>query len=81
MSPDPDGERIARLEARATAMDGNVARIENKLDAALHKLSKIEMSMNRHRGVEGIVLWIADAARMIVAGLAGAGASLWFGRH
>jgi hypothetical protein len=81
MSPDPAGERIARLEASATAMDRNIERIESKVDEALHKLSGIEMSMNRHRGVEGIVLWIANAVRMIVAGLVGAGASIWFGRN
>jgi hypothetical protein len=81
MAPDPDGERIARLETGASAAERNVERIEKKLDEALQRLSTIEKSINRHHGVDGVVVWIADAARLVVAGIAGAAASILMGRH
>ncbi len=81
MAPDPTGERIARLEAGAAATERNIGRLEGKLDEALDKLSTIEISMSRRRGIDGAALWIADTARMLAAGLAGAGASWWIGRH
>ncbi len=82
MAPDPDGERIARLEAAERVISRDIERLERKLDEALEKLGAIDLSMNRRRGTERVAVWILDAVRMIAAGIAGAGLSDWISwRH